>query len=73
VKARRVDGAPRPDEVYAEIRAHIERWNQAPTVTELTDTLDCGRSTIQRAIAVLVAEKRLSRYSKAPRALKVLK
>jgi DNA-binding GntR family transcriptional regulator len=73
VKARRVDGAPRPDEVYAEIRAHIERWNQPPTVTELTNTLDCGRSTIQRAIAALVAEKRLSRYSKAPRALKVLR
>jgi DNA-binding GntR family transcriptional regulator len=73
VRARRLEGAPGPDEVYAEIRAHVERWNQAPTVTELTNTLDCGRSTIQRAIAALVAEKRLSRYSRAPRALKVLK
>lgn len=73
MRARRLEGAPGPDEVYAEIRAHVERWNQAPTVTELTNTLDCGRSTIQRAIAALVAEKRLSRYSRAPRALKVLK
>jgi DNA-binding MarR family transcriptional regulator len=53
MRARRPGGAPQPHEVLREVRSYVERWNQSPTISELCDQLDCGRSTVQRALAAM--------------------
>jgi len=60
MKARRATGAARPDEVLQAIRSHIGNFGFAPTVRELANLLDCGHSTIQRAVAQLEKDRQIS-------------
>jgi DNA-binding GntR family transcriptional regulator len=71
VRANRSEGAPTAEEVLAAIKEHLLDWNQAPTITELTTKLNCGRSTVQRAISKLEGEGWISRRPKATRGLRI--
>jgi DNA-binding GntR family transcriptional regulator len=71
VKAKRIGGAAKPDEVYEEIVTYVRQCGFAPTIDELTHILECGRSTVQRGIAALVADGRLVRRPRAPRAIQI--
>jgi len=71
VRANRPEGAPNKDEVFAAIRNHLNDWNQAPTITELTTQLNCGRGTVQRAIAALEQEQWIIRDRQKTRGLKI--
>jgi DNA-binding transcriptional regulator YhcF (GntR family) len=53
MKANNGDGAPGPDQVYSKIQDYVAHWNMAPTIRELATELDCGHSTVQRAIEKL--------------------
>ena len=50
MRANNSDGAPGPDQVYRKIRDYVSHWNMAPTIRELATELNCGHSTVQRAI-----------------------
>lgn len=69
MKAKRREGAAKPDEVYQEIHSYIAQCGKAPTVEELAHILECGRSTVQRGVAALIAEGRISRPSRSPRGI----
>ena len=71
MKARRAEGAPGPQEVLQEIRSYMDSWNQAPTVRELADLLDCGNSTIQRAIDSLERQGVIARRPRVSRGLSI--
>jgi DNA-binding GntR family transcriptional regulator len=71
MRPNRPEGAPTSDEVLAAIRSHLNDWSQAPTITELTTRLNCGRSTVQRAIAALEQERWIIRDRKKTRGLKI--
>ena len=71
MRSNRPEGAPTKEEVLAAIRSHLNDWSQAPTITELTTSLNCGRSTVQRAIAALESEGWIIRRKKATRGLKI--
>jgi DNA-binding GntR family transcriptional regulator len=71
MRSSRPQGAPTSDEVLEAIRNHLSHWNQAPTITELTTRLNCGRSTVQRAIASLEQERWIIRDRKKTRGLKI--
>jgi DNA-binding transcriptional regulator YhcF (GntR family) len=69
VKARRATGAARPDEVLQAIRSHIGNFGFAPTVRELAGLLDCGHSTIQRAVAQLEKDRQITLQKKIARGI----
>jgi DNA-binding transcriptional regulator YhcF (GntR family) len=69
MKARRATGAARPDEVLQAIRSHIGNFGFAPTVRELASLLDCGHSTIQRAVAQLEKDRQISIQKKIARGI----
>jgi len=50
MKANRPEGAPTPDEVLIAMREYMDTWNRSPTFQEMTEILNCGRSTVQRAV-----------------------
>jgi len=49
----------------------MDSWNQAPTVRELADLLDCGNSTIQRAIDSLERQGIIARRPRVSRGLSI--
>ena len=69
MKARRATGAARPDEVLQAIRSHIGNFGFAPTVRELAGLLDCGHSTIQRAVAQLEKDRQITLQKKIARGI----
>jgi DNA-binding transcriptional regulator YhcF (GntR family) len=71
MRARRPEGAPGPIEVFKEIRSYMHTWNQAPTVRELADFLECGNSTIQRAIDALERDGVIRRRARVSRGITI--
>jgi DNA-binding GntR family transcriptional regulator len=71
MRSNRPEGAPNSNEVLEAIRNHFNDWNQAPTITELTQRLNCGRGTVQRAIALLESDGWLIRRPQTVRGLKI--
>lgn len=71
MKARRAEGAPTPHEVFREIRSYMDSWGQAPTVRELKELLDCGTSTVQRALDVIEREGWIQRRSRVSRGIRI--
>lgn len=71
MRARRPEGAPKPQEVFQEIRSYMDTWNQSPTVRELADILDCGNSTIQRAVDALEREGVIRRRIRVSRGISI--
>jgi len=69
MKARRAHGAPQAHEVLREVRSYVERWNQSPTISELCEQLDCGRSTIQRALAAMEQKGWVTRRKQIARSI----
>lgn len=71
MKPNRPGGAPTPDEVLQAVREHLEVWNQSPTIKELTEQLNCGRSTVQRAMVKLEEDGWIVRRPYSPRSWKI--
>lgn len=69
MKARRASGAAKPDEVLQAIKSHIGDFGFAPTVRELASLLNCGHSTIQRAIAQLEKDQQIRLQPKIARGI----
>lgn len=71
MKARRAEGAPTPAEVFKEVREYMSTWGQAPTVRELKDILDCGTSTVQRALDTIEREGWIERRARISRGIRI--
>lgn len=71
MRANRPGGAPTPEEVFEAVRSYLETWNQAPTIRELTEYLNCGRSTVQRAMIKLEEDGWIIRRPYAQRSWKI--
>jgi DNA-binding GntR family transcriptional regulator len=71
MKARRAEGAPTPHEVFKEIRSYLDSWGQAPTVRELKEILDCGTSTVQRALDTMEREGWIQRRARVSRGIRI--
>lgn len=69
MRANSGDGAPGPDRVYKKIREYVENWNMSPTIRELAVELDCGHSTVQRAIAKLEKDGSILVYKRRSRGI----
>ena len=69
MKAKRAIGAAKPDEVLQAIRNHIGDFGFAPTVRELASLLNCGHSTIQRAVAQLEKDRQIILQKKIARGI----
>jgi DNA-binding transcriptional regulator YhcF (GntR family) len=69
MKANNGDGAPGPDQVYSKIRAYVAHWNMSPTIRELATELDCGHSTVQRAIEKLEKDGAIQVYKRRSRGI----
>lgn len=73
MKAKRAIGAARPEEVLHAIRSHISDFGFSPTVRELAGLLDCGHSTIQRALAQLEKDQQITSQKKIARGVTLAK
>jgi DNA-binding transcriptional regulator YhcF (GntR family) len=69
MKAKRAIGAAKPDEVLQAIKSHIGDFGFAPTVRELASLLNCGHSTIQRAVAQLEKDRQITFQKKIARGI----
>jgi DNA-binding transcriptional regulator YhcF (GntR family) len=69
MKANNGDGAPGPEQVYGKIRDYVAHWNMSPTIRELATELDCGHSTVQRAIGKLEKDGVLQVYKRRSRGI----